>query len=160
VSFADFDLPETWIDRKTAIDHLEPLPDEHDDLRDFAVKSVAILNAFASRIESGFAQGTVQSVAVQFWSVAYALGLNCAAGISMTDRAVSLGVQRATISKGARAFCLANDLPPSFMMKAEAAAESYCDSRVASIQRANGAHEGADLPHERAKPFKTPPALP
>ena len=135
-----FEITEnTLVDYKCAIDEIEPVPDRHSDLRDFALRSVGLLNAMACTIEAGLARGSFESVAVAYWSSAYALGLSGCAGMSMTERAQSLGVERATISKAAVAFCSANNLEPSPYMKNSGASESYCKARLESITRSNGA---------------------
>src|SRR5215470_13939467 len=131
----DYDPFGGWIDRKTAIDVIEPEPDRHDDLRDAALKYTAVINAFGRRIEQGLATGSFAAVATTFWGVAFALGLACVDGRSMTEIASMIGVARATISKNAIAFCHANGLQESFYMKNSEARESYTASRIESIQR-------------------------
>lgn len=98
-----------------------------------------LLEGFANRIESGLLDGSVRSAAVAFWSAAYALGLKCCAGVSMTQRAEQLGVRRATISKGAKRFVESNGLTPSFYMKDKEAGQSYCRARLERIS--NGANK-------------------
>src|SRR5262245_17666384 len=88
--------------RRTPVDELEPLETSLADLREAALKYTAVLNAFASRIELGMAEGNLKSVQVRFWGSAYALGLSCCEGMTMTQRSLKIGVQRATISKEAR----------------------------------------------------------
>lgn len=131
---------------RTPIDDLEPLVDTHTELRDFAIRSVEILHAFAVQIEYALAQpdATLTTVAVAFFQAAYALGLpQCEE--SMTVKAAKLGVERATISKGAVAFCAANDLQPSWHMKKECS--SYTEARIAAIEHSgNGNGNGSALP--------------
>jgi len=53
------------------------------------------------------------------WSVVYALGLPCAEGLSMSDRAAQLGVSVAALSKQVKRFAKLCDLEAS----------SYCYSK-------------------------------
>src|SRR5437667_9599492 len=92
------------VDHKTPIDELEPLDNPHNDMRDFALRSVQILHAFANLIERAIARqsATMRDVAVAYWLVAYALEPpSC--DVSMTARAVQPAFDRLTISKGAAA---------------------------------------------------------
>jgi hypothetical protein len=82
--------------------------------------------------------GDVKAVAVNFWGAAYGLGLGCCDGMSMTERSQAIGVQRATISKQARMFIEANDLPPSYYMKQET--DAYIESRLAQLNSGNGSN--------------------
>lgn len=155
MSYHEWTHPE-HVDHRTPIDELEPLHDAHSDMRDFALRSVQILHAFANLIECAIARekATVLDVALAYWQGAYALGLpSC--DVSMTARAVQLGCERASISKGSTAFCAANDLDPSWAMRREAATISYTKARVDSVKQSM-----ALPPHQKAKPFKTPPSLP
>lgn len=63
------------------------------------------------------------------WQVAFALGAPVCAGESMTSRARQLGITKAAISKGAKAFQRANALPASQYMKSDEASKSYTDAR-------------------------------
>jgi hypothetical protein len=57
----------------------------------------------------------------------------------MTERAISLGIARASISKGARNFVEANDLEPSWAMKSDASIDSYREVRIqVVINSSNG----------------------
>src|SRR6266404_7229155 len=87
-------LPETWVDRKTAIDELEPLEREDDDLRDAAVKYVALINAFSTAIERALSdpRATLQNVRTAYWGIAFGLGLNSTCGRTVTEMAESIGV--------------------------------------------------------------------
>ena len=125
--------------RSQIINDLEPETTQ-DDVRDARVQAVRLLNAALSHIEAALCEksATLVTVACRFWSVAYGIGANCCAGVSMTDRAQTLGIERATISKGATAFCAANDLEPSWSMKRECARTSFAAARIQSIKR-NGA---------------------
>jgi hypothetical protein len=55
-------------------------------------------------------------------------------------KTAQIGVQRATISKQARAFIEANDLPPSWYMKNET--DNYVTSRLAQVAASNGSSNG------------------
>jgi hypothetical protein len=124
---------------RTAVDDLEPISaSPPEDLRGAAQRYTAILEAFANRVESGIAEESLKSVKVNFWGAAYGLGLRCCDGMTMTERSLAIGVQRATISKQARAFIEANDLPPSWYMKTEA--DSYVTSRLAQVAASNGSN--------------------
>jgi hypothetical protein len=127
---------------RTPIDDLEPLEASPADLREAALKYVSVLEAFANRIESGIAEESLKSTKVNFWGAAYGLGLSCCEGMTMTERSLAIGVERATISKQARLFIEANDLPPSWYMKTEA--DSYVTSRLKQVAASNG--NGADHP--------------
>jgi hypothetical protein len=133
-----------WVDPKTAVDHLEPLEDTHSELRDAGLRAIEVLQAFAGLMERrlGDPNVTVRDVALAFWKGAYALGLQCCAGVSMTDRAQLLGCERASISKGATSLCSSLGLAPSFYMKREGTAETFAKARIQSIAKQNGA-----LPH-------------
>jgi hypothetical protein len=66
---------------------------------------------------------------VTWWQVQFALGTIHCEGRSMTDVALTLGVGRAAISKGATELCRMLNIPPSFYMKQEGAQESYRKTR-------------------------------
>ena len=133
--------PEEWISRHNPIDDLEPQALASDLIRDARLQTVRLLNSFANTIERTLADpsGDTTRVATAFWGVCYGLGLNCCAGVSMTERANSLGIEKATISKAARNFVTACGLEPSFYMKVEGASDSYRATRIAVvIASANG----------------------
>jgi len=46
------------IDNRLPIDDLEPLPGEHDELRDAAIKFISIINAFSERLERAITHST------------------------------------------------------------------------------------------------------
>ena len=75
-----------------------------------------------------------ENKATASWQVAFALGLACCDGRKMAEVARFLGVGRACISKGARDFCEANGLEPSFYMKTEEATLSYKRTRESQLQ--------------------------
>ena len=133
-------LPEAWIDRRTPVHWIEPEIPQFDQVRDARVQAVRLLNALGNTIERSLAasNATVTSVATAFWGAAYGLGLNACDGISMSERAADLGVERAAISKKARSFVSANGLAPSWHMKTEQAVDHYCSSRIAVIERSQG----------------------
>jgi len=137
---------EHLIDRKTAVDWLEPNENQFDAIRDARVQAVRVLNGFGARIESALSRpgATLVDVATAYYQCAYALGLN-SCDLSMTERAEMLGIQRATISKGATAFCAAHDLEPSWAMKREGTADAYAEARRESIIRTNAKLNG-ELP--------------
>jgi hypothetical protein len=128
------------IDRRMPWDDLEPIDDEHDALRDAAIRYVALINAFSTAIERAISapDASLQSARIAYWGIATALGLNSVAGRSMTDLAQACGCERASLSKKAREFVSANHLQPSFIMKTEISVESFSKARVQSIKR-NGA---------------------
>lgn len=132
--------PAEVVDYRTPIDDLEPLENNADEVRMARVKAVALINSFAACIERALSapEPDLRGVASAFWSAAFALGCNICRGSTMTDCAIRLGVTRATISKGARAFCSAHGLEPSYYMKREEASESYAVARLRSIEKANG----------------------
>ncbi len=137
--------PEAWITRRCPVDDLEPQELRSDLIRDARVQGVRLLNSFGNVIERTFADPSLNATRIKtaFWGAAYGLGLNCCAGVSMTERAALLGIERATISKAARNFVTANGLPPSYYMKVESASDAYRETRIQIvIASANG--NGAD----------------
>ncbi len=120
------------IDNRTPIDTIEP----ELNVRDAGLRYVELLEGFADRIQCGINEGNLRSAQVAFYSAAYALGLKCCGGMSMTQRAEQLGVRRATISKGAKKFVESNGLSPSFYMKDKQAGHAYCHARLRVV--ANG----------------------
>lgn len=115
------------------------MPKASDSIRDARTKCIALLNSGYSHIEAALLRpgATLHDVAVSFYQTSYAFGLNLCSGVSMTERAELWGVERASISKGATAFCAGNDLPPSFYMKKEEAQGEYRKARVGSIKKCN-----------------------
>src|SRR5215470_16722555 len=115
----DHHLPAEWVTWKTAIDELEPEDCPPNSARAAAIKCVGILNAFGSSMESVFANPscTLRDVKIRFYALSFALGLNIIDGRSQTEMAESLGIERATFSKIATSFCVANSLAPSYYMK-------------------------------------------
>jgi hypothetical protein len=132
------------IDRRMPWDDLEPIPDEHDELRDAAIKYISIINAFSERIERAITEpgATVRGVATAYYSVALALGLNSIAGRSFTEIARLWNVERATLSKSAVSFIQANGLEPSWAMKKAETSIAFTQARLRSIAE----HNGAELP--------------
>lgn len=126
--------------RRTPVDELEPLEISPADYREAALKHVAVLNDLIERIQAGFRNGNAE---VAFWGCCYGLGTSNCEGTSMTEKAEQLGVCRAAISKQARAFIEANDLPPSWYMKNET--DNYLASRLAQLNNGNGSN-GAEHP--------------
>ena len=53
---------------------------------------------------------------VAAWAVAYAMGSACCQGVSMSDRAASLGVTPQALSKSTKSFQALADLPDSGYM--------------------------------------------
>lgn len=105
-------------------------------VRDARRDCIRILNASISHIESAGTRpgATKADVMVSLYQVAYGLGLNLCEGMTMTKRAESWGVERATISKGAVQFTSGNGLKPSYYMKKEEARGAYADARIGSIE--------------------------
>src|SRR2546429_5640589 len=120
-------LPEEWVTRHEPVDDIEPRIMPADAIRDARLQTVRLLNALGNVVERSLADSSasVTGMAVAFWGAAYGLGLNCCDGMTMTERALSLGRERASISKAARNFVTANQLPPSWYMKVEGASDSY-----------------------------------
>lgn len=124
----------SWqVDSRTPIDAIEP----EIQVRDAGQRYIDILQDFASRVADSLIRGDIHSANVSFWSGAYALGIKCCGGISMTERAKQIGVQRATISKNAIRFIEANNIQPSFYMKEYQAGLSYCKARLRVINNGN-----------------------
>ena len=75
---------------------------------------------------------------VGVWQVTYALGLN-QADKPMIEVAADLGIERATLSGGARKFLGLFDppLPPSQAMRSEAACGTYNQRRIANLDKHN-----------------------
>jgi hypothetical protein len=72
---------------------LEPMPSSpQEDLRDAALKFVRIPDTFVRRIEARL-EGDLKSARTHFWGTAYGLGLSCCEGMTMTERAVQIGVE-------------------------------------------------------------------
>lgn len=71
---------------------------------------------------------------VAAWQVAFALGLSCCQGQTMTKVGEALLVTRAAISKGAHAFCERVGVPPSFYMKSEEASDAYRERRIIELR--------------------------
>ena len=73
------------------------------------------------------------------WQVIYALGLNQATR-PMIEVGAELGVDRATLSGGARKFLNLFDppLPPSPAMRSEAACDTYRRNRNGQLNKING----------------------
>jgi hypothetical protein len=99
-------------DDRTPISYIEPVLET----REAAMRYIDVLNGFANRIESGLLEGNLRSVQVAFFSVSYALGLKCCAGMNVTERALQLGVEPESISKGAQEFVESHGLSPSCFM--------------------------------------------
>jgi len=68
------------------------------------------------------------------WQIAFALGLSCCQGRTMTAVAEKLMVTRAAISKGAHAFCAKVGVPPSEYMKSEEASDAYRGRRINELR--------------------------
>ena len=141
-------MPEGWIDRTEPWELLEFEHKPADLIRDARVQAMAILNAFGSWLERTLSRpgSTLRDVKVKFYGISGALGLNLMDGRTFTELSETLGVERATLSKVAREFCMANNLEPSFMMKCSASAVTYANRRIESIQR-NGSNGNGSLPH-------------
>jgi len=132
------------IDNRLPIDDLEPLPGEHDELRDAAIKFISIINAFSERLERAITEpgATVRGIATAYYSVSLALGLNSVNGRSFTEIAAVWNLERATLSKAAVSFVQANGLEPSWAMKKAETSIAFTHARLRSIAE----HNGAELP--------------
>jgi hypothetical protein len=116
------------------VEILEPVPEE--ELHDVMVRFVQVLSGAVSWVLEA------DNPRVGAWQVAYALGLAQAAK-PMSDIAADLGVERATISAGARKFLRAFDLPPSQAMRSAKAAASYRRRRTAQLKKANNGNSSS-----------------
>jgi hypothetical protein len=136
------------------VEHLEPETAPADAARDARMMCVLLLNDFAVEILRALTSqngGGIQHALVRLYGIAYGMGLNVCADVSMTDRADQLGVGRATLSKIGRVWNEAHDLPPSFHQKTAAAITSYAATRrqvVANSGNGNGSSNGTN---ERVK---------
>lgn len=107
------------------VEDLEPVVRHYDELsiQNRAIyREASIQSAFIMNRAYDFVMHADNKI-VGLWQSAFALGLACCDGISMTRAGEICGVSRACISKGARRFCELNELPPSFYMKSEEAVE-------------------------------------
>jgi hypothetical protein len=139
--------PEEWISRRHPVDDLEPTMLQSDAIRDARLQTVRLLNALAGSIEGAISKGNIKGIQTAFWGAAYGLGLNVCQGVSMTQRALSLGVERAALSKRATSFCSANGLDPSFLMKRE----SYLAYREARLEVIANSANGSNGAEQKAK---------
>jgi hypothetical protein len=128
------------------VEHLEPETAPADLVRDARMMAIVLLNDFGSElVHTAMRPGaTLQEVKVKLFGISYAMGLNCSGDLSMTERADQLGVVRATLSKVARAWNCAHDLPPSWHQKSAVAITSYAATRRRVVASSNG--NGAEHP--------------
>lgn len=122
------------VDQRTAVDYIEP----EIDVRSASLRYIRVLEAFATRVGDALRTGDIRSANTAFWGSAYGLGLSICGGTSMTERAIHVGVTRATISKTAQSFVTDNGLQPSFYMKSAQSHKPYSIARKSYI--ANGSH--------------------
>ena len=94
------------IDNHDAVDEGD-VPNEY---REISRKFLRALNLSLDFIVSS------KSPQVAAWAVAYAMGSACCEGVSMSDRAASLGVTPQALSKSAKQFQLLSGLPDSGYM--------------------------------------------
>lgn len=99
--------------RHHPVSDMEPEESTVNSYREASLKSIFIMNRAYDFVMNS------DNRIVALWQSAFALGLACCEGTSMTRAGELCGVSRACISKGARRFCELNDLPPSFYMKSE-----------------------------------------
>ena len=69
-----------------------------------------------------------------FWEICFGVGLPICEGRSMTELAVSLGLSRAAISKGAKKFQRTAGLPINQYLKPASAIPGYHDARTQQIE--------------------------
>jgi hypothetical protein len=110
------------------IEDLEPICNESNEYREAAKRQLFILNRSFDWILNS------ENKVIASWQVAFALGLICCRGRTMTSISQDLNIERATISKGAIKFCKENSLQPSFYMKKEECKESYRCARNKTIK--------------------------
>lgn len=145
----------TW---RHPIDDFEPEEKHTDLVRDARMAAVFLLNDFALAMLNALARNNdAREGLITLYGISYAMGLNICGETSQSARADSLGIERATLSKIGCAWNASHDLKPSFYQKTEGAGQRYADSRRAVV-RANNVE--LMPPHQKAKPFKTPPPLP
>jgi len=111
------------------IDHIEP-DEQQNDFRERAYKELALILGIIQSLHDA-PEGPKRTIAL--WQLSYALGHPICQGVSMHERAMSMGYHRATISKGAVAFCQQQGLPPSFYMKSQESRSSYAKTRKSQL---------------------------
>ena len=81
---------------------LETFADEPDTPNEYREASLRYLHVMSSALDYITSNSSPHITA---WAVAYALGMPCAAGMSLTDRSAQLGCSVTALSKAARNFC-------------------------------------------------------
>lgn len=130
------------------VDDLEPEIEHHDAYREASRKMMRVMNAGLAHIEAAFLrrEAKLNDVAIAFYQFAFAIGSNICEDKTMTELGIVWGSgdeSRAAVSKGATTFCRGLKIRPSFYMKQEAAAPSYQQARIKSIQRCNSNSKAA-----------------
>jgi len=120
------------------VDHIEPETKPADLVRDARNMCQLLLNDFAEEMRRALTNGGVRHVLVRLYGIAYGMGLNICGDTSMSARADQLGVTRQTLSKVARNWNDAHDLPPSFHQKPASAVAAYAKTRREVVAASNG----------------------
>ncbi len=136
----DAHIDENTVSRVHPVDEMEPDNMPENVYRAAALKFIRLMNPAMQHVGAAIQRVPINEpwateIRTAYWQVCYAIGLPMCEGISMTERAKRIGVERATISKGARSFCSANQIPPSTYMKSEEASGSYQKERIGRIVR-------------------------
>lgn len=112
------------------VEDLEPEIADTDAYREAARIGLRLINsAMLAILQTRMTKET----ATALWHVAYGIGLPLCEGRSMTETARELGVERATVSKGAKAFQRRNGLPTNQYMKDEDAVAVYSEARKGQL---------------------------
>ena len=129
-------LGATW---QHPVDEIEPDERESERHED----QVRLLQVMAHAFQWVF---DAKNARVGAWQAVYALGLPQAAA-PMADIAASLGVERATISRGAVSLRKALNLPPSPAMRSEQACNVYSTRRKSQLKsNEHGNRNGSSRP--------------
>ena len=142
--FTDHNLPESLIDRTAPWDTLEPEVTPADQIRDARIAAIGLITSFGSELIEALSESepSLKRVSQIVWSWAYALGLPCAEGVTVSRRADLLGVTRASLSKRMVEIVTVHGLPPSQFMKADGTGDTYAEARRESIARNNAKLNG------------------
>lgn len=120
-------LPQDVVVNRHPVEDLEPLEDSNE-YREAAKRFAFILNRALLMIM------TAKSPRLAAWQVAYAVSAPVCEGVTMTDRAKTLRVTRAAMSKGAKQFQRACGLKPSSYMKSEQSTAAYSEARTRQLK--------------------------
>lgn len=136
----DNHVDENQVYRAHPVDEIEPDNLPPNVYRSAALRFLRLFNPALQHIGAAIQRTPTNEpwateIRTAYWQICYAIGVPMCEGQSMTERAKAIGVERATISKGARSFCAANQLPPSPYMKSEDAAGAYQKERIGRVIR-------------------------